>query len=85
MAQQGKAPFISAWGFKYAQTSSRLELLRREVGAPPRIHTAWTSWWMADVTIVNQTVTLSDSIGGGGGGGTSDSGARNIFIGGGLS
>lgn len=81
MPQTGKAPFSSAWGYRNQLASGRLELLRREVGSPPRIHTVWTTWWLADVTMASHTRSLSDSYAGGVDGGT---GARNIFIGGGV-
>lgn len=65
--QQGRAPFISAWGMKRRYYSDHLSVVRTpEVATPAEIHSIWIDWWMTPVTTgTANTKSLNDSLTGG--------------------
>lgn len=65
--QQGRAPFISAWGLRRRLASDHLAIVRTpEINNPVEVHSVWIDWWMTAVTVgSSNTRSLNDSLGGG--------------------
>ena len=70
MAQEGRAPFRSAWAANDAGIRDLIGLCSVQPREPQNIVHVWKTWFLGGITVVAHTATLSDTIGGGGGGGS---------------
>jgi hypothetical protein len=67
MAQQGRAPLISAWGFARWQSVGLLELCVREPRMPSNMPNMFSDFFLiTGPAITTYTVTLGETVGGSG-------------------
>ena len=66
MAQQGRAPLISGWGFRRAQMKGWLDFVRLTTQSPKNSPYLFVDYFLGEISITAHSATPSDTLGGGG-------------------